>query len=40
MAPVMRDDLLYQVGAALESAMAEQWGGVLMSKVPELEVTR
>jgi len=40
MAPVMRDDLLYQVGAALESALADQWGGVLMSKAPELEVTR
>ncbi|GAA1694215.1 Asp-tRNA(Asn)/Glu-tRNA(Gln) amidotransferase subunit GatA [Kribbella yunnanensis] len=40
MAPVMRDDLLYTVGAALESALAEQWGGVLMTKAPELEVTR
>jgi aspartyl-tRNA(Asn)/glutamyl-tRNA(Gln) amidotransferase subunit A len=40
MAPVMRDDLLYTVGAALESALAEQWGGVLMSMAPELEVSR
>ena len=40
MAPVMRDDLCYQVGAALESALADQWGGVLMTKAPELEVTR
>jgi aspartyl-tRNA(Asn)/glutamyl-tRNA(Gln) amidotransferase subunit A len=40
MAPVMRDDLCYTVGAALESALAEQWGGVLMTKAPELEVTR
>jgi aspartyl-tRNA(Asn)/glutamyl-tRNA(Gln) amidotransferase subunit A len=40
MAPVMRDDLLYTVGAALESAFADQWGGVLMSKAPELEVSR
>jgi aspartyl-tRNA(Asn)/glutamyl-tRNA(Gln) amidotransferase subunit A len=40
MAPVMRDELLYQVGSALEAAQAEQWGGVLMSKVPELEVAR
>src|SRR3954471_20688214 len=40
MAPVMRDDLCYTVGAALEAALAEQWGGVLMTKAPELEVTR
>ncbi|MGH3462482.1 MAG: amidase family protein, partial [Kribbellaceae bacterium] len=40
MAPVMRDDLVYQVGAALEAALAEQWGGVLMTKAPELEVSR
>ena len=40
MAPVMRDDLCYTVGAALETALAEQWGGVLMTKAPELEVTR
>ncbi|HEU4946676.1 MAG TPA: Asp-tRNA(Asn)/Glu-tRNA(Gln) amidotransferase subunit GatA [Kribbella sp.] len=40
MAPVMRDDLLYTVGAALETALAEQWGGLLLSKAPELEVSR
>ena len=40
MAPVMRDDLLYGVGSALEAALAEQWGGVLMAQAPELEVTR
>jgi aspartyl-tRNA(Asn)/glutamyl-tRNA(Gln) amidotransferase subunit A len=40
MAPVMGDDLLYQVGSALETALAEQWGGVLMAQAPELEVTR
>jgi len=40
MAPVMRDDLVYQVGAALEAALAEQWGGVLMTKAAELEVSR
>jgi aspartyl-tRNA(Asn)/glutamyl-tRNA(Gln) amidotransferase subunit A len=40
MAPVMRDELLYTVGSALEAALAEQWGGVLMSKVPELEISR
>jgi aspartyl-tRNA(Asn)/glutamyl-tRNA(Gln) amidotransferase subunit A len=40
MAPVMKDDRLYTVGAALEAALAEQWGGTLMSKIPELEVSR
>ncbi|MDX6291094.1 MAG: aspartyl-tRNA(Asn)/glutamyl-tRNA(Gln) amidotransferase subunit [Kribbellaceae bacterium] len=40
MAPVMRDELLYTVGSALEAALSEQWGGVLMSKVPELEISR
>ncbi|MFC0628517.1 Asp-tRNA(Asn)/Glu-tRNA(Gln) amidotransferase subunit GatA [Kribbella deserti] len=40
MAPVLRDDRLYTVGAALEAALAEQWGGTLMSKAPELEVSR
>jgi aspartyl-tRNA(Asn)/glutamyl-tRNA(Gln) amidotransferase subunit A len=38
MAPVMKDERLYAVGAALEAALAEQWGGVLMTKAPELEV--
>jgi aspartyl-tRNA(Asn)/glutamyl-tRNA(Gln) amidotransferase subunit A len=40
MAPVMKDDRVYAVGAALEAALAEQWGGVLMTKAPELEVSR
>ncbi len=40
MAPVMHDDRLYRVGAAVESALVQQWGGPLLAKAPELEVTR
>ncbi len=36
MAPTMRDDLLYQVGGALEAALQEQWGGALLASAPEL----
>ncbi len=36
MAPTMRDDLLYLVGGALESALHDRWGGPLAA--PELEV--
>ena len=32
-APVMKDDLLYQVGAVLEAALLEKWGAPLLSKV-------
>ena len=38
MAPTMRDDLLYRVGAALEAALHDRWGGNLLSQAPELEV--
>ena len=40
MAPVLADDRLYRVGAAVEAALADRWGGTLLSRAPELEVTR
>jgi aspartyl-tRNA(Asn)/glutamyl-tRNA(Gln) amidotransferase subunit A len=36
MAPAMCDDRLYNVGGALEAALASQWGGRLISKAPAL----
>jgi aspartyl-tRNA(Asn)/glutamyl-tRNA(Gln) amidotransferase subunit A len=38
MAPPLADDRLYRVGAALERALVEQWGGSLLDRVPELTV--
>ncbi len=35
-APAMKDDRLYQVGAALERELATKWGGVLTTKAPKL----
>lgn len=35
-APAMKDDRLYQVGAALERELAAKWGGVLATKAPKL----
>ena len=32
-APVMKDDLLYQVGGVLEAALPSKWGAPLLSKV-------
>jgi aspartyl-tRNA(Asn)/glutamyl-tRNA(Gln) amidotransferase subunit A len=32
-APVMKDDLLYQVGAVLEASLLSKWGAPLLSKV-------
>jgi aspartyl-tRNA(Asn)/glutamyl-tRNA(Gln) amidotransferase subunit A len=40
MAPVLADDRLYRVGAAVERAYAARWGGPLLSHAPELEVVR
>ena len=40
MAPVLADDRLYRVGAAVEQAYAARWGGPLLSRAPELEVVR
>ena len=40
LAPALADDRLYRVGAALEAALAEQWGGPLLDQAPELEDLR
>jgi len=40
MAPVLADDRLYQVGAALERELTARWGGNLLAQAPELEVAR
>src|SRR3712207_5736095 len=40
MAPPLADDRLYRVGAALERALVETWGGLLMDRVPELSGSR
>ncbi|HEU4811647.1 MAG TPA: Asp-tRNA(Asn)/Glu-tRNA(Gln) amidotransferase subunit GatA [Nocardioides sp.] len=37
LAPALADDRLYRVGAALEAALARQWGGPLLDKAPVLE---
>jgi aspartyl-tRNA(Asn)/glutamyl-tRNA(Gln) amidotransferase subunit A len=36
MAPAMADDRLYNVGAALEAALLERWGGPLLEEVRSL----
>jgi aspartyl-tRNA(Asn)/glutamyl-tRNA(Gln) amidotransferase subunit A len=38
MAPALADDRLYRVGAAVEAALSQQWGGPLTGLVPDLEV--
>ncbi len=38
MAPTLQDDRLYRVGAALEAALHDRWGGPLLASAPELEV--
>jgi aspartyl-tRNA(Asn)/glutamyl-tRNA(Gln) amidotransferase subunit A len=38
MAPVLADDRLYRIGAAVEQAFASAWGGSLLTQAPELEV--
>jgi len=40
LAPAMADDRLYNVGAALERMLLDQWGSPILSKAPELEVVR
>ncbi|MGB3955339.1 MAG: Asp-tRNA(Asn)/Glu-tRNA(Gln) amidotransferase subunit GatA [Brooklawnia sp.] len=37
MAPAMADDRCYLVGAAVEAALADRWGGPLLDRVPALE---
>jgi len=36
MAPPMKDDRLYLVGGALEAALAERWGHLLIEEAPQL----
>ena len=36
MAPAMKDERMYLVGAALEAALLTKWGAPLLSKIPEL----
>ncbi len=36
MAPAMADDRLYNVGAALEAALADRWGHLLIEEAPSL----
>jgi aspartyl-tRNA(Asn)/glutamyl-tRNA(Gln) amidotransferase subunit A len=36
MAPALADDRMYAVAAALEAALAQQWGGLLIDQVPTL----
>ena len=33
-APAMADDRLYRVGGALEQALFDRWGGLLIEEVP------
>ncbi|MDN5797098.1 MAG: Asp-tRNA(Asn)/Glu-tRNA(Gln) amidotransferase subunit GatA [Intrasporangium sp.] len=39
LAPAMRDERLYSVGAALERALVDRWGGLLLDRVPQLDGT-
>lgn len=39
LAPAKADDRLYRVGAALEAALENAWGGPLLNKAPELKTT-
>jgi aspartyl-tRNA(Asn)/glutamyl-tRNA(Gln) amidotransferase subunit A len=36
MAPVLADDRVYNVAAAVEAALEDRWGGPLLSRAPEL----
>ncbi len=37
LAPIREDARMYRIGAALEAALEEQWGGPLLAQAPELE---
>jgi len=39
LAPATEDARLYNVGAALEAMLEERWGGPLLARAPELEVS-
>jgi aspartyl-tRNA(Asn)/glutamyl-tRNA(Gln) amidotransferase subunit A len=36
LAPALRDDRVYRVGAALEALLAREWGGRLLDRAPAL----
>jgi aspartyl-tRNA(Asn)/glutamyl-tRNA(Gln) amidotransferase subunit A len=36
MAPPTADDRLYRVGGALEAALADRWGHLLIDEAPDL----
>jgi aspartyl-tRNA(Asn)/glutamyl-tRNA(Gln) amidotransferase subunit A len=36
LAPATQDDRLYAVGAALEAALVDRWGGPLLDRAPDL----
>jgi aspartyl-tRNA(Asn)/glutamyl-tRNA(Gln) amidotransferase subunit A len=36
MAPVLADDRMYRVGAAVEAALQERWGHPLLAGAPDL----
>lgn len=40
MAPIMADDRIYRVGAALERLLHEKWGAPLLAKAPEVRGER
>ena len=40
LAPAMADDRLYNVGAALERMLLDQWGAPILDRAPTLEVAR
>jgi aspartyl-tRNA(Asn)/glutamyl-tRNA(Gln) amidotransferase subunit A len=39
LAPARADERLYRVGAVLEQALLERWGGPVLGAAPELEVS-
>ncbi|MFC7406224.1 Asp-tRNA(Asn)/Glu-tRNA(Gln) amidotransferase subunit GatA [Georgenia alba] len=39
LAPIREDARLYRVGGVLERMLTEEWGGPILDKAPELEVT-
>jgi aspartyl-tRNA(Asn)/glutamyl-tRNA(Gln) amidotransferase subunit A len=39
LAPALADDRCYRVGAALEAALVQRWGGPLLDRAPELSTT-
>ncbi len=36
LAPATKDERLYAVGAALEAALVDRWGGPLLDRIPDL----